>query len=57
MTAKEAAKWVEEHLDCSNKQVLKLIPKYKNDLPRRAWLKTFKDSLPAPLRARFFDLK
>lgn len=57
MTAKEAAEWVEEHLDCSNKDVLNLIPKYKNDLPRRAWLKTFKDNLPQELRARFYDLK
>lgn len=57
MKAKDAAKWVEEHLDCSEKQVKDMIPAYNGDLPRRAWLKTFKDSLPAPLKARFYDLK
>jgi hypothetical protein len=57
MKAQEAAKWVEEHLECSDKQVLKLIPAYKNDLPKRAWLKKFKESLPQELRGRFYDLK
>jgi hypothetical protein len=57
MKAKDAAKWVEEHLDCSEKQVLKLIPDYKNDLPKRAWLKTFKENLSPQLAARFYDLK
>ena len=57
MKAQEAAKWVEEHLECSDRQVLKLIPAYKNDLPKRAWLKKFKESLPQELRGRFYDLK
>lgn len=57
MTAIEAAEWVKQHEDCQDKEVLNMIPKYSNDLPRRAWLKTFRDHLSAPLAKRFSDLK
>lgn len=57
MTAKEAAEWVKQHEDCQDGEVLAMIPTYKNDLPRRAWLKTFRDHLSAPLVQRFSDLK
>lgn len=57
MTAKEAAEWVKQHEDCQDGEVLAMIPTYKNDLPRRAWLKTFRDHLSAPLLKRFSDLK
>jgi hypothetical protein len=57
MNAKEAAEWVKQHEDCTDTDIVAMVPTYKNDLPRRAWIKTFKDHLPAPLAKRFSDLK
>ena len=57
MTAKEAAEYVKTHQDCELGEVIKMIPKYGNDLPRRAWIKIFKDHLSGSLAKKFSDLK
>ena len=57
MKAKEAAERVKLHENCTEKEILDMIPKYSNNLPRRAWLKTFRSNLPAELREKFISLK
>ena len=53
--AKEAAaKAVAENMSLD--EVKKLIPVYTNALPRRAWIKSFKDVLPEVHRAKFAEL-
>jgi hypothetical protein len=57
MKAKEAAEWVNQHQDCEEEEVKRMIPVYTNDLPRRGWLETFKNHLSPQLLKRFADLK
>ncbi len=57
MTAKEAAEWVNKHEDCTDEQILALVPKYSHPLPRRAWFITFNDHLKNSLREKFKHLK
>jgi len=42
--------------DIGPKEVEKLIPVYANELPRRAWIKRFRDALPETHRAKFAEL-
>ena len=57
MSAKEAAEWVNNHEDYTDDQVLDLVPRYSNALPRRAWFKTFMDHLKKDLAKKFSHLK
>jgi hypothetical protein len=58
MTAKEAAGHVNGHEDESIETVAGFIPAYSNPLPRRAWIKKFRDNLKSPeLVTRFTDLQ
>lgn len=58
MTAKEAAEYVNKHEDEPIEKIAGFIPAYTNPLPRRAWLKTFRDNLKSPgLVMKFTNLK
>ena len=57
MSAKEAAQWVNNHEDCTEGQILDLVPQYSNSLPRRAWFKTFFEHLKKDLSKKFSHLK
>ena len=57
MKAAEAAQKAIETPGLSCEDVEKMIPEYKNPLPRRSWVSSFKKNLPEDLRGRFDDLK
>ncbi len=57
MKAKEAAELAKMDLALTPNEIQAMIPEYKNQLPRRAWIKLFIDALPADQRFRFTDLK
>ena len=57
MKAKEAAELAKETPTLTPEEVKKMIPEYSNQLPRRAWIKSFLASLPEDRRPAFADLK
>ena len=57
MRAVEAAQWVKKNPHCTTAEIEEMIPEYANPLPRRAWLRTFRDNLPSDLKEKFSDLK
>lgn len=57
MTAKEAVDFIKNCPDTTLTDILNVIPKYSNDLPRRAWVKYFMSHIPQDLLKKFSDLK
>lgn len=57
MKAVDAAKWAQENPHCTEDDIRALIPEYKAQLPRNAWIKTFRINLPPHLLERFSRLK
>ena len=57
MKAKEAVEFVKGNPECNLADLLHMIPKYSNDLPRRAWVKYFMSNIPPALAKKFSGLK
>ena len=57
MKAKEAVDFIKNCPDATLQDILNVIPKYSNDLPRRAWVKYFISHIPPALQKKFSGLK
>ena len=57
MKAKEAVDFIKNCPDTTLNDILNVIPKYSNDLPRRAWVKYFITHIPPALAKKFQNLK